>query len=124
MKRYVYFPHCILKEQTAIIHLLQIAFSFHAVLQESKIAEILFLPPKEKLKKCHDMNEDSRGRSRISARQQQKRERARRKMREKEAAEALAGKSSLLRGLCSLLHGSLLCCSKCEFTSDNSTVFP
>ena len=43
------------------------------------------------------MGTPSHGRSRISARQQQKRERALRKKREKEAAEALIGKTDLFR---------------------------
>lgn len=66
--------------------------SFNFFSQESKIAEILFLPPKPRSNRKDDADDDSRGRSRISARQQQKRERARRKLREKEAAEAVFGK--------------------------------
>ena len=70
---------------------------FLLIPQESKIAEILFLPPKPTPKKGSDTNEDSQGRSRISARQQQKRERALRKKHEKEAADALSGMLNVFR---------------------------
>jgi len=62
--------------------------------QESRIAEALFLPPKPVPKKQLDEDESNHGGSRISARQQQKRERALQKKREKEAAEALLGTKS------------------------------
>lgn len=58
--------------------------------EESKIAEMLFLPPKTKAKNGSAAISDSHGRSRVSARQQQKRDRSLRKKREKEVAEALA----------------------------------
>ena len=62
--------------------------------QESRIAEALFLPPKPVPKKQLDEDESNHAGSRISARQQQKRERALKKKREKEAAEALLGTKS------------------------------
>lgn len=60
-------------------------------LQEAKIAEAMFLDPIPKPKSTKE-DEVMYGGARISLRQQQKRERALKKLREKEAAEALIGK--------------------------------
>jgi hypothetical protein len=73
------------------------SFPLCCLRKESKIAETLFLPQKPEPPKEFDAGTPSHGRSRMSARQQQKRERTQRRKREKEAAEALIGKTEMFR---------------------------